>query len=109
MLSAFGHQVLTAADGVEGVAIAIASRPDIALIDIGLPSIDGYEVARRLRQHPDTCNTKLIALTGYGLDEDRRRALAAGFDMHLVKPIDADSLAHATSTNAPPKEDSSLR
>jgi CheY-like chemotaxis protein len=64
----------------------------VALVDIGLPGIDGYEVARRLRQHPGTADIRLIALTGYGLAEDQRRVLEAGFDLHLVKPVDLATL-----------------
>jgi two-component system, sensor histidine kinase len=92
MLASFGYPVLQARDGIEGVATALARRPDVALVDIGLPGIDGYEVARRLRQDPATQGIRLIALTGYGLAEDQRRVLDAGFDLHLVKPVEASSL-----------------
>jgi signal transduction histidine kinase len=95
MLDAFGYSVQQAADGVQGVRMAHIAAPDVALVDIGLPGIDGYEVARRLRQSADTCNIKLIALTGYGLAEDQRRVIEAGFDMHLVKPVDIDQLLDA--------------
>jgi len=67
-------------------------RPEVALVDIGLPGIDGYEVARRLRQDPAARAIRLIALTGYGLEEDQRRARDAGFDLHLVKPVDVNTL-----------------
>nr|WP_314547042.1 response regulator [uncultured Massilia sp.] len=92
MLSSFGYPVLQARDGVEGVATALAQRPDVALVDIGLPGIDGYEVARRLRQDAATRGIRLIALTGYGLAEDQRRVLEAGFDLHLVKPVELNAL-----------------
>nr|WP_308632629.1 ATP-binding protein [Massilia sp. YIM B02763] len=92
MLSSFGYPVLQARDGVEGVATALARRPDVALVDIGLPGIDGYEVARRLRQDAATRDIHLIALTGYGLAEDQRRVLEAGFDLHLVKPVELNAL-----------------
>jgi signal transduction histidine kinase len=95
MLGAFGYSVQQAADGLQGVQMAHAGAPDVALVDIGLPGIDGYEVARRLRQEAQTRNIKLIALTGYGLAEDQRRVLEAGFDMHLVKPVDIDNLLEA--------------
>ncbi|MES2160902.1 MAG: response regulator [Pseudomonadota bacterium] len=93
MLSCYGYEVHAAADGNEGVAAAASRQPDVALIDIGLPGIDGYEVARRLRADPATRDIRLIALTGYGLAEDLRRVLDAGFDRHLVKPVDIDQLA----------------
>jgi signal transduction histidine kinase len=92
MLASFGYPVLQAGDGLEGVRIACAEAPDIALVDIGLPGIDGYEVARRLRQDPAARAIRLIALTGYGLEEDQRRVLEAGFDLHLVKPVELNAL-----------------
>ncbi len=95
MLAAHGFPVATAADGLQGVAAALAGRPAAALVDIGLPGIDGYEVARRLRQDPATCDIRLIALTGYGLAEDHRRVMEAGFDQHLVKPVSMDQLLEA--------------
>jgi signal transduction histidine kinase len=97
MLSCYGYPVQHAADGFQGLATAAASKPDIALVDIGLPGIDGYEVARRMRANPDTQHMKLIALTGYGLADDQRRVMDAGFDMHLVKPVDIDQLLRAIS------------
>ncbi len=87
-LALAGHQVHDAADGVEGMALAAAVTPDVVLIDIGLPGLDGYEVARRLRARPEGRTALLVALTGYGREEDRRRAEEAGFDAHLVKPAD---------------------
>ncbi len=101
MLDACGFPVEHAADGLQGVQMAHAHRPDVALVDIGLPGIDGYEVARRLRAHDDTRHIKLIALTGYGLAEDQRRVLDAGFDLHLVKPVDIALLLDAISQCAP--------
>ncbi len=92
MLEAQGYTVLPAADGPQGLAVAAAQLPAIALIDIGLPGIDGYEVARRLRADPATAVIRLVALTGYGLETDRQHALAAGFDSHLVKPVDLQRL-----------------
>jgi CheY-like chemotaxis protein/anti-sigma regulatory factor (Ser/Thr protein kinase) len=88
MLGSYGYPVLQAGDGLEGVKLATTELPDVALVDIGLPGIDGYEVARRLREDPGTRDIRLIALTGYGLAEDQRRVLEAGFDLHLVKPVD---------------------
>jgi CheY-like chemotaxis protein len=95
LLTSFGVRVLQAAEGTEGVRVARAEQPDVALIDIGLPGIDGYEVARRLRADPATCGIRLVALTGYGLHEDQQRALQAGFDMHLVKPVPPERLMEA--------------
>jgi signal transduction histidine kinase len=95
MLAAHGFPVDTAADGLQGVAAALAGRPAAALVDIGLPGIDGYEVARRLRRDPATSHIRLIALTGYGLAEDNRRVMEAGFDQHLVKPVGMDQLLEA--------------
>jgi len=95
MLAAHGFPVDTAADGLQGVAAALAGRPAAALVDIGLPGIDGYEVARRLRGDPATSHIRLIALTGYGLAEDKRRVMEAGFDQHLVKPVGMDQLLEA--------------
>ncbi|HEX8614333.1 MAG TPA: response regulator [Telluria sp.] len=95
MLGAYGYRVREAADGVQGVQMAHSFLPDVALVDIGLPGIDGYEVARRLRQDDGTRHIKLIALTGYGLADDQRRVLEAGFDKHLVKPVDIAHLLDA--------------
>jgi CheY-like chemotaxis protein len=91
VLVAAGHQVDVARDGAEGLSRAVALRPDVVVVDIGLPVLDGYGVARGVRDAlGDTI--RLIAVTGYGQPEDRARALAAGFDRHLVKPVDASVL-----------------
>jgi two-component system, sensor histidine kinase len=92
MLGSYGYPVLQARDGLEGVKLAGTGRPGVALVDIGLPGIDGYEVARRLRRDEGTRAIRLIALTGYGLAEDQRRVLEAGFDLHMVKPVDIATL-----------------
>jgi signal transduction histidine kinase len=91
LLELGGHRVRAYRDGATGLAVALVTPPEIAMIDIGLPGIDGYEVARRLRAA--TPEITLVALTGYGLPEDRDRALSAGFDIHLVKPIDSAMLS----------------
>jgi PAS domain S-box-containing protein len=83
-----GHTVCTAYDGLEAVDLAISFRPQIALIDIGLPRLNGYEVARRLREHPCGRGLFLSAMTGWGQEEDKARAREAGFDHHMVKPVD---------------------
>jgi CheY-like chemotaxis protein len=84
--------VSVAADGPQGLRVALADPPDIALIDIGLPGMDGYEIARRLRDSVFGEKIRLIAVTGYGQPEDRRAALEAGFDSHIVKPLDPVAL-----------------
>jgi signal transduction histidine kinase len=99
-LTALGHQVFTAENGPLGIEIAAREKPDVVLLDIGLPDMDGFAVARALRGNPETCGLKLVALTGYGLEEDRIRSLEAGFDMHLVKPVDQDRLAKALAHDA---------
>ena len=98
MLSLGGHLVSEAADGSSGVAAAQAQHPDIALIDLGLPDIDGFEVARRIRANGTAPRIKLVALTGYGQEDDVRRALAAGFDLHLTKPVDPAMLKEVFSS-----------
>jgi CheY-like chemotaxis protein len=79
-------------DGIAAMEAARANVPDVMLVDIGLPGIDGYEVARRIRRDPELKHVVLVALTGYGRDEDKRQAMAAGFDYHLVKPVNLDAL-----------------
>ena len=86
------HEVQTAENGEQGLALARAGGADIVLLDIGLPDIDGYEIARRLKADPATRHLWLLAVTGYGTQDDRRRALAAGFDEHLAKPVEPEEL-----------------
>jgi two-component system, sensor histidine kinase len=90
---AHGHSVLEAPDGARGVELAIAHKPDVALVDLGLPDFDGNEVARRIRSTLGHDVIRLIALTGYDSAEDRQRSAEAGFDAHLVKPVDHAVLA----------------
>ena len=92
LLELAGHQVETSEDGPAALAKVDAFRPEVALIDLGLPGMDGYEVARQLRSRPQTKAIRLVAVTGYGQADDRRRALAAGFDQHVTKPVDASML-----------------
>ena len=96
LLELEGHRVDAAGTGPQGIELALAHLPDIALIDIGLPEVDGYEVARRLRAAARPC-PYLIALTGYGQPDDVKRAREAGFDAHLLKPVDPDALASVLS------------
>jgi CheY-like chemotaxis protein len=88
-----GHEVRTAHDGEAGVTEAAEFRPAVVLMDLGMPGVDGYEAARRIRAEPWGRGTFLVALTGWGADDDRRRTRDAGFDRHLVKPVDPDALA----------------
>jgi CheY-like chemotaxis protein len=100
MLREAGHEVYEAVDGLAGVETAFRERPDIALVDVGLPGFDGYEVAQRIRANPETNGMVLVALTGYGLPEDKRRAAEAGFAEHLMKPVDFDQLRRVISLDA---------
>lgn len=101
LLRLSGHQVEAAGTGPEGIEAFWKHRPDVALVDIGLPDLDGYEVARRLRADSRGCSAQLIALTGYARPEDRRRTSEAGFDIHLVKPVDIDELERILEAPAP--------
>lgn len=87
-----GHRVYQAADGSSGFDVAIEAEPDVALIDIGLPGMDGCELAQRLRAHEATAHTTLIAITGYGRAADRKRIEDAGFQVHLIKPVEEERL-----------------
>jgi len=92
LLEACGYAVTTENDALRALERALAEGPDAVLLDIGLPEMDGNELARRLRADPRTSQALLVAVTGYGQEQDRRAALEAGFDHHLVKPIDLDRL-----------------
>lgn len=100
MLQMFGHDVQAVYSGQTALETAVESQPDFVLLDIGLPDIDGYEVARRLREQPRTKDVRLIAVTGYGQDSDRQRSQEAGFDHHLVKPVEAQKLEDLLATLA---------
>jgi signal transduction histidine kinase/CheY-like chemotaxis protein len=100
LLESLGHRVLAARDGSEGVLMALKHRPEVVLIDLGLPHLDGYEVARALRASPGGTTTLLIAVTGYGQAEDRRRSQQAGFDAHLVKPVSQRLLSSLIGTRS---------
>ncbi len=92
LLRLLGDEVRTAHDGPGALAAATAFAPEVVLLDLGLPGLDGYEVARRLRQQPQFARALVVAISGWGQDEDRRQSCAAGFDAHLVKPVDLDVL-----------------
>ena len=92
ILQHYGHQTIVAYSAESALEMAIEYQPDFMVLDIGLPGMDGYEVARRLHQIPELKDMKLIAATGYGQDSDRQRSEEAGIDYHLVKPIDPENL-----------------
>jgi PAS domain S-box-containing protein len=92
LLQALGHKAATAFTANDALVLARQIRPQVLLLDIGLPDMDGYELVRRMREMPETAQSKIIALTGYGQPEDRARALQAGFDRHLVKPVAMNDL-----------------
>ncbi len=102
LLELEGHDVLAVHDGIAGYDAALSYRPDVVLMDIGLPGVTGYELARKLRQVDGLAGRTLIALTGYGQAEDRRRVREAGFDLHLVKPVDPDALLRAVGASRRP-------
>jgi CheY-like chemotaxis protein len=92
LLTLTGHETEVAYDGLEAVEAAARFRPDVVLLDIGLPKLNGYEAAQRIREQPWGKGMLLVALTGWGQDEDRQKSKDAGFDLHLVKPVDFATL-----------------
>ena len=92
MLRRMGQTVSTLHEGSSAIDWVLANKPDCVFLDIAMPAMDGYEVARRLRTRAELADTILIALTGYGQDEDRRQAFEAGFNHHMVKPASIDAL-----------------
>ncbi len=92
LLQLMGNEVRTAHDGLEAVRAAEVFRPDVVLLDIGLPKLNGYEAARRIREQPGGGDIVLIAVTGWGQEEDRRRSKEAGFNHHMVKPLEPAAL-----------------
>ncbi|HET7204559.1 MAG TPA: ATP-binding protein [Steroidobacteraceae bacterium] len=103
LLRLMGMQCRTAHDGLEGVRLAREEQPDVVLLDIGLPGMNGYDAAKAIRAEPWAARTKVIAMTGWGQDDDRRRSRAAGFDAHLVKPVAMEQLVEVLAT-APASE-----
>jgi CheY-like chemotaxis protein len=95
LLSLSGYETGTAFDGEEALRVAERFSPDAVLLDLGLPRLNGYEVCRRLREVPGNTRLVVIAVTGWGLPEDRRRSADAGFDAHLLKPVDPEMLQRA--------------
>ncbi|HYX22617.1 MAG TPA: response regulator [Thermoanaerobaculia bacterium] len=101
LLQLFGHETEVALTGPAGLDVARSFRPEVILCDIGLPGLDGYAVARGLRDEPSTRDARLIALTGYGRESDRQRTREAGFDLHLVKPLEPLELKRLLDEWAP--------
>ncbi|OYU72270.1 MAG: hypothetical protein CFE45_40595 [Burkholderiales bacterium PBB5] len=101
-LEASGHQVVVEQGAQRALERARAEPPDVCVLDIGLPEMDGNELARRLRAQPETAGLRLIAVTGYGQEHDRRAALQSGFDHHLVKPVDPEKLLALVGATPPP-------
>jgi CheY-like chemotaxis protein/two-component sensor histidine kinase len=99
LVARMGNEVCRAHDGREAIEAAEAFQPDIVLMDLGMPNVNGYEAARRMREQPWGRHLTLIATTGWGQDEDRRRTAEAGFDRHLVKPIDVAELRELLATS----------
>ena len=92
LLRLWGHEVVVAHDGPAALQAAAGQSPQVALLDISLPGMDGYELARRLRSQPGLGPVVLVALTGWGHEEDRRRSQEAGYDHHLTKPVELSAL-----------------
>lgn len=99
LLQMGGHEVCVAHDGRAALDLAQSFRPEVALLDIGMPKLSGYEVATHLRGEPWGATIRLFALTGWGQDGDRQRTKESGFDLHLTKPIDLDALESLLSDN----------
>ncbi|HEY2249597.1 MAG TPA: response regulator [Planctomycetaceae bacterium] len=98
MLRQLGHEARTAHDGVEALALAAEFCPDLVLLDIGMPNVNGYETCRRIRAESWGRTMTLVALTGWGQDDDRRRSQEAGFDEHLLKPVELAVLKRVLDT-----------
>jgi two-component system CheB/CheR fusion protein len=97
LLDWFGHRTFVAHDGPTALEVARVNQPEVILLDIGLPGMDGYEVARQIRQEPGLSQALLVAVSGYGQEEDRRRSRDVGMDGHMVKPVDLEALQQLLS------------
>jgi CheY-like chemotaxis protein len=100
LLEALGHTTWVARDGPDGLRLALEARPDLVLLDIGLPGMSGYEVARAIRRHQGLRHVVLIALTGWGAQSDQQQSHEAGFDQHLTKPVSLEALEQALAAAA---------
>jgi CheY-like chemotaxis protein len=105
LLRMMGHEVETASDGASGLEKAAAFKPDVAILDIGLPKVNGYELARQIREQEWSKNVVLVALTGWGQEQHRRRSEESGFNHHLTKPVEFDVLQEilAAADNCMPR------
>jgi DNA-binding response OmpR family regulator len=101
LLRAAGHEVVTAYDGRTAIRLAEAHRPEVVLLDIGMPEVSGYDVARAIRREAWGRSMRLVALTGWGQAEHRRRSIEAGFDDHLVKPVELEVLEGVLQVSTP--------
>ena len=108
LLTLQGHEVRTASDGLTGITLILEVRPDVALIDVGLPGLDGYEVARQVQQAGILPAIRLVAVTGYGQPYDRARARDAGFHLHLTKPVSPRDIGAALSSSCSGTSDEAL-
>jgi CheY-like chemotaxis protein len=102
LLRLTGHEARTAADGLEAVERAEGFRPELILMDLGLPRLNGYEACRRIREKPWGAEVVIVACTGYGMEADRKKTQEAGFDQHLLKPVDPKELATVIRSACPP-------
>jgi CheY-like chemotaxis protein len=98
LLRSLGHDVRSAADGLEALAVAETFRPDVILLDIGLPGLNGYGVARHIRQQAWGKEMSIVAVTGWGQLDDRRKSMDAGFNLHMVKPVDMSELMNVLAS-----------
>jgi CheY-like chemotaxis protein len=101
LVEMLGHDVRVAYDGVEALQVGGGFHPDLVLLDIGMPRMDGYEACRRLRAQPWGASARVVAVTGWGQEHDRRRSQQAGFDQHLVKPVAPTVIADLLAAPAP--------
>jgi CheY-like chemotaxis protein len=102
LIEALGHRAQAVYDGFEALAASRMHVPDLMFVDIGMPAMTGYELARAIRRDPQLSDVRLVALTGYGREEDRARVLEAGFDLHLTKPVADTTLRDVLDGLAPP-------
>jgi CheY-like chemotaxis protein len=101
LLSAAGHHVLVASTGTEGITSALQRRPDLVLMDLGLPDMDGWQALEAIRAEPEGADLRVVAFTAHAMVGDRERALASGFDGYLSKPIDAATFADSVAEHLP--------